>query len=425
MKNKFNIFLIAFCLWFGFFAGNYVIFGVGFYPPLFLSILGYLIYLKKMVIPRYAMVFFSIALSYILLFLMSHLYNGFSIEIFAIEFRYILKAFFIPIGVSLLSMHLFKKYSIKNEQISLIVFIIIFLQAILAVFQLTNISFREWFFSFLTLAEGWQYFVRIGHFRTIGLAGLSIYDTSIAYSLLFGLTVYLYKLQGYNYNFQWIVGWSAFFLLIILSGRTGLILFLLLTIFILINNLKKYSLLNFTIVSFVLFCLLIYFIDYEYLSIFINFAFELFTNDSGRIESASTNDLLKNHLFLPLNVNPFFGDAIWAQPSLAKELNYIYKTDSGYILSFISMGIFGLLVSFFMTYIIFKGYKIAYFGHFKNTHINTIFKIIVFLFIIGIILKGPIFFSDKFMPVLIFVFMVQHYIKGISKIEKININSNL
>lgn len=109
--------------------------------------------------------------------------------------------------------------------------------------------------------------------------------------------------------------------------------------------------------------------------------------------------------------------------AIANTFGYQYSTDSGYILSFISMGILVFLMSVYMTYIVFKGY--SYFIHFKNGFLSLFFKAIIFFLIIGIILKGPIFFSDKFMPVLIFVFMVQHYLKGISKIEKFNTNSNL
>lgn len=116
---------------------------------------------------------------------------------------------------------------------------------------------------------------------------------------------------------------------------------------------------------------------------------------------------------------------MWAQPSIANTFGYQYSTDSGYILSFISMGILGFLMSVYMTYIVFKGYSYSYFIHFKNGYLSLFFKAIIFFLIIGVILKGPIFFSDKFMSVLIFIFMVQHYLKGISRIEKFNINSNI
>jgi hypothetical protein len=425
MQKQFRIFLIAIVLWLGLFSGNYTVVNTGIYPPLFISMLGYIVAFKKMLLPKYAMFFIVVAFIYICLFLISNLYNGFELDLFLIEFRYVLKALLIPVGVSLVALFIFRKYYFDSYKISQIVFWIIFFQATLAVLQLSHSAFREWFFSFLQLAEGWQHFVNIGHFRTIGLAGLSIYDTSLAYSLLFGLTTYLYKKSGYINNIQWVLTFVIFFLLTILSGRTGLILILLLTFYILINRSNIITLFNFLILGSISFGLLTYYINFDELLIFINFAFEFFNSDSGKLESASTNDLLENHLFLPFNVNPIFGDAMWAQPSISNTYRYEYSTDSGYILSFISLGITGFLMSLYMTYIVFKGYSYSYFVHFKNSYSSLFFKIIMFFLVIGMILKGPIFFSDKFMPVLIFVFMIHHYLKGVPTIEKFNTNSNI
>jgi hypothetical protein len=422
MQKQFKIWLIAIVLWLGLFSGNYIVVNTAIYPPLFIAMLGYIVAFKKMLLPKYAIVFILVAFIYICLFLISNLYNGFELALFLIEFRYVLKALFIPVGVSLFALFMFKKYYFDSYKISQIVFWIIFFQGSLAILQLSNSVFRDWFFSFLQLAEGWQYFVNIGHFRTIGLAGLSIYDTSLAYSLLFGLTTYLYKKSGYINNIKWVFTFFIFMLLAVLSGRTGLIVLLLLTFYLLVNKASIFTLLNFFIIGSVGFYLLTYCISLNDILVFLNFAFEFFNNN---FESASTNDLLENHLFLPFNVNPIFGDAMWAQPSIANTFGYQYSTDSGYILSFISMGILGFLMSVYMTYIVFKGYSYSYFIHFKNGFLSLFFKAIIFFLIIGIILKGPIFFSDKFMPVLIFVFMVQHYLKGISRIEKFDTNSNI
>lgn len=260
MQKQFRIFLIAIVLWLGLFSGNYIVVNTGIYPPLFISILGYIVAFKKMLLPKYAMFFIVLAFVYICLFLISNLYNGFEPDLFLIEFRYVLKALLIPVGVSLVALFIFRKYHFYSYEISQIVFWIVFFQATLAVLQLSNSAFREWFFSFLQLAEGWQHFVNIGHFRTIGLAGLSIYDTSLAYSLLFGLTTYLYKKSGYINNIQWIFTLFIFMLLTVLSGRTGLIVFLLLTFYLLMNKTSIFTLLNFFIMGSVGFGLLTYYI---------------------------------------------------------------------------------------------------------------------------------------------------------------------
>lgn len=424
MQKKLSILTIAIVLWLGLFSGNYIVLNTAIYPPLFISMLGYIIAFKKMILPKYAIFFIVVAIIYTCLFLISNLYNGFEPYLFLIEFRYVLKALIIPVGVSLLSLFSFRKYHFDGYKISQIVFLIIFFQATLALIQLSSDAFREWFFLFVNLEKKWRYFVDIGHFRTIGLAGLSIYDTSLAYSLLFGLTIHLYKKSGYLNNLQWTFTLFIATLMVILSGRTGTVILLLLVFYLLINKHGVFTFVNFFIVGSIFFGLVVYYIiSLDKTLVILNFAFEFFNND--KFETESTNDLLENHLFIPLNVNPFFGDAIWAQPSIANTFGYQYSTDSGYILSFISMGIVGFLMSIYITYIVFKGYYYAYLVHFKNNYLSLFFKAILFFLVIGIILKGPIFFSDKFMPVLIFVFMVQHYLRGTSKIEKFDINSSV
>ena len=52
MQKQFRIFLIAIVLWLGLFSGNYIVVNTGIYPPLFISILGYIVAFKKMHLPR-------------------------------------------------------------------------------------------------------------------------------------------------------------------------------------------------------------------------------------------------------------------------------------------------------------------------------------------------------------------------------------
>jgi len=416
-NNK--LIIIALIIWFGCFSGNYIIMGVGIYPPLFLSIFGYILIIKNKKLPKYSLFFLNISWIYILLFSISYLYNQEYFNVFIIEIRYVVKAILIPLGTSLLLLHLFKKYNIQKNEIAFSVIIAISLQFILILLQLTNDSFREWFFSYLSLSDGWMHFVKIGHFRTVGLSGLSIYDTALAYTLLFGLTIYLTD-NKYNSLMIWTFGTAMFFIIILLSGRSGLTIFLVLLIFILLNinnKLKIYS--SLFLVTIITFFIISVYVDYEKIELFFRFAFELFTNDSNSFESASTNDFLENHLFIPWDVNPYFGDGVIAQPSISIDIGYQYSTDSGYLLSFISLGIIGLLLSLIMTYKVINAYFISYFYHFKTTILNVFFKTFISILIILIFFKGIIFFSDKFMPVVILIFMVNHYLSNRRFVSKI------
>lgn len=406
-----KIFTVAIIIWFGCFSGTYIFFGLSIYPPLFMSLLGYLyIVLIYKKLPKYALFFLFIGFLYILLFLMSYLYHQEYIEMLTIEFRYILKAFFIPLGVSFFLLGFFKKYHLQKNEIAKSIVLVIILQAILVLFQLLDDTFRECFFSYLSLSGGWMNLVKMGHFRTVGLSGLSIYDTAIAYSLLFGITIYLINDKTKKYLVIWTFSFIVFFILILLSGRSGLVLFVNLTALILLNVNNKKSLYLLLLISVTIFSFTIgTYVDYEVLELFFRFAFEFFSNSNGSFESASTNDFLENHLLIPWNVNPIIGDGIWAQPSISRSIGYEYMTDSGYILSFISIGVTGVLLALIMTYKIISAYELVYFKQFKKNIINLILKVIISVLLFMIILKGPLFFSDKFMPVMIIVFMIHYY----------------
>ncbi|WP_187992542.1 hypothetical protein [Vibrio harveyi] len=410
MSSNSHILIIAIAIWFGCFSGSYYFGGINIYPPLILSFFGYLyvfFLLKK--IPQYA-VFFIAALSfYIFMFTLSYLFNFSYDHVYVLELRYILKAFLIPLGVSFFILALLSRWNIVPSQISSAIVLVGVLQLSLAILQLAVPSFRQSFFSMIQLAPSWNYFVEIGHFRTIGLAGLSIYDTSIAYSLLFGMTLFLLR---ENKVILWVIGAVSFFILMLLSGRTGLIIYLCLMTLILVKTdvkFKLYLILAITIMLALVIASM--YVEKKELELFFSFAFEFFNSSNGSYESDSTNDLIENHLFIPWNTNIFIGDHVWAQPSVSKEIGYSYSTDSGYILSYISMGIAGLISAIVLTIKVIDGYIVGYSDLFKKDYISIFYFFALCFLVFFIFLKGPIFFSDKFMPVLMIVFMTEYYRK--------------
>lgn len=407
-----NHFFFAFIVWFGLFSGTYNISGFGFYPPLLMSLFGYFYYIFiKQKIPKYVVPLLLLFFFLFLLFITTTVVNDTFDEIFFIEFRYIIKSLFIPIGFSLAALQYIKKNNFNSIDISKTIVLVGIYQFSLVVIQLLNYEFRQWFFSLITLSKNWKFMAEMGHFRAVGLAGLSIYDTSIAYSLLFSCTISLIGKHTESNNIRlWTLGLVLYLVLIFLSGRTGLIIFSVIIFFILHNTYNKSKVYFYIfIILFIATIIVINLIDIEYLLGLFDFAFEFFNNKGGNFESESTNDFLENHLYIPWNTNFLIGDGFWAQPSVSNKYNYEYSTDSGFILLFISSGLFGLLFSIYITYRLIKLYFNSYIYQYNYNLINLIVKISLAILIILVVLKGPIYFSERFMSVMIFNIMIYNY----------------
>jgi hypothetical protein len=124
----------------------------------------------------------------------------------------------------------------------------------------------------------------------------------------------------------------------------------------------------------------------------------------------STNDLFENHLFVPVLGNYFFGEGVWP----LAEPNYRYFSDSGFVLSYIYLGVIGVVLSVVMLFVFLK----IYYNTFSisiNGSINRVVLItLLFFFIFFFILKAPLFFSEKFMSSLIVTNIVYEYFEKVS-----------
>jgi len=119
-------------------------------------------------------------------------------------------------------------------------------------------------------------------------------------------------------------------------------------------------------------------------------------------ETASTNDLMANHLFLPLDVG-LFGEFFWAQPSISDQLGYRYRTDSGFVLAFIAMGLpFLMLVIWFGNWFVLLIWKLL-----SLMWCRPFIKMLGYggsaILVFGFLVKGPIYFSERIVPVLILI----------------------
>ncbi|EJD6393827.1 hypothetical protein ACI8BE_017880 [Proteus mirabilis] len=240
-------------------------------------------------------------------------------------------------------------YAIKNLNqkeifftlLSFIIFIFI-----LSTIQLTNENFKIWYINQTAIDGYWYEWAQTSN-RAIGLKAISIWDTSISYSLLtfIGFSIYFYNRKEIS-SYWFYLFFSLIFLLVIISGRTGLLLLMLFMTFLSIRY-KKYGFL----ILFITFIsmtssILIYLLSSDMLTRITSFAFELFLNlGSGNIETNSTNDLLENHLFLPTINNIFFGDNIFIGDGDEVISKIGRSSDSAFVINYVAYGVFGLIVT--------------------------------------------------------------------------------
>ncbi|EPL8096500.1 hypothetical protein PN925_004281, partial [Morganella morganii] len=121
------------------------------------------------------------------------------------------------LGFYYISQDMIKKSSKYDILIGTLIFLLLNLGFNLI--QLTNSDFRIWFINITALDGHWLDFASHS-LRGIGLQGLSIWDTSISYALLFFISIFLLK---DNKIVLFIICFIPTLLLTILAGRTGLI----------------------------------------------------------------------------------------------------------------------------------------------------------------------------------------------------------
>lgn len=189
----------------------------------------------------------------------------------------------------------------------------------------------------------------------LGAAPLSVFNALI---LITGLYAYLGKENKHSLISTIFISAGTIIMIvsIIFSGRSGfVVLFIFIAMYAAISfsKIKKQTIrLELARFFFIITCILIFSFFYFDFYIFdgvIRFAFELIINyiETGKISSASTDDLFANMYFLPeSSFHILFGDGNFGR---SNEFDYIHS-DSGYILTIFGSGFLGLIVyySFFI-----------------------------------------------------------------------------
>lgn len=394
---------------FSLFSGSYVLGGVKLYPPLFLAILGFShsIFLGK--IPPIMAREFIWWHIFSMMFIVSY-FLGQNDESFFVLSRYIIKAIIIPLGCCLLVKVVSSKITNRSnaESIKQAVFFALLIQLLITLLQLSFPSFRGYFNSVIELTGEWKTLSDAGHFRATGLSGLSIYDMSISYGIIYLLFLPWCLSEKLWLNFKFLFVTLIVIILTLIAGRSGFLFVLFILIYSLVISSKwVFYLVNILICLLVCVVILISLIGVEQLYFFSQFVFEPVYNylDSGKFESASTNELMDSYLFIPWDVPPLTGMGVWAQPSIASIQNFKYMTDSGFILSYIAFGFFGIL--FFIAYSIRFTIKCVNGVEKSGFFMGILFFVVFLMLVFSFFLKGPVFLSERVMAAY-FLLLLHH-----------------
>lgn len=394
-------FLLNIVVTFSLFSGSYILAGVKIYPPLFFALMGFLQALLGRKIPKLIINEIRWWAVFLLLVLVGYFFSQNNDYIYVLM-RYVVKAILIPFGCCLIIRNLAIDISNRNNDycntIRNAVFFALVVQLLVTILQMGLPSFRSFFDSIIELTDEWKMLADMGHFRATGLAGLSIYDTSIAYGLLLFLFLPWCESRKIRINYKFLILATVIVILSLIAGRSGFILvFTILSFAFICYQRKLFYFLNVITLTILGVIFAVAIMGTEQFGVFTHFVFEPIYNfiDTGSFQTASTNELIDSYLFIPWNVPPLTGFGFWAQPSLSEPYQFMYKTDSGILLSFIAFGTAGLIYIISYTIHFVKAYLslIDTNSNFSKSYLYILFTMLIFSFI----LKGPIFFSEKIM----------------------------
>lgn len=394
-----NTLFINLVVTFSLFSGGYIVGGVKVYPPLGFAVLGYCLTLSSGKLPVVIYRELKWWGGGVLLMLSCYFFGQSSDYLFILS-RYLFKAVAIPLGCCLLIRKIALRYGPHeySKRIINAVYFALFFQLIITALQLSLPTFHSAFNRFIELTDEWKTLADMGHFRATGLSGLSIYDTSIAYGLLYLLFLPWCVSEKYWLNYKFLLITVIIIMLSLISGRSGFILVTIVCFFFIIFSSRKiFYLVNLSCAITVVIFIVIAIVGYKQFYIFSQFVFEPIFNffDKGTFETASTNELMDSYLFIPWDVNPFTGMGVWAQPSISISDKLEYATDSGIILNYIAFGMLGLI--FIVSYTVHFWLQYANNIQMNKPLTRSLFCVFLGVLIFSFILKGPIFFSEKIM----------------------------
>ncbi len=283
--------------------------------------------------------------------------------------------------------------------------VMIFLAGVLllSLFQMMNDSFRMWYLD-LTATDGYWYEWAQKSNRAIGLKAMSIWDTSVSYALLIFLVFAVFFQGRTTRSKSWLYLFiGLLFLLVIISGRTGL--FFLIAFFILLSIFnRQYGLLvNFAILAITGIIMVLTFTDSELIVRVISFAFELIVNVfQGRVETNSTDDLINNHLFIPHISNILFGDNFFIGDGDEVTSQIGRSSDSAFVINYVAYGLLGVCITSILAVITGRIF-FDYFSLDKKNYFYYFVLLICLLLSFGLYLKILIYVSATILKAMIFM----------------------
>ncbi len=386
---------------FSLFSGSYILGGVKFYPPLLFALLG----IGQSILGRKMPAIIVTEIKWWAFFLVLMLvcfFIGQNNDYLFVLFRYLSKAILIPFGCCLLIRNIAQDITRTRGDFHTVirqsVAFALYFQFTIVILQLSLPPFREAFNAIIELTDEWKALADVGHFRATGLAGLSIYDTSIAYGILYLFFLPWCTSYKFTVNFKFLLITLIITVLSLIAGRSGFILVLTIFIFFFLYCHRKifYSV---NLAAFITLAIMavIAVMGIDQFTRFLQFVFEPIYNymDTGSFETASTNELIDSYLFIPWEVPPLTGFGFWAQPSLSEPHHFIYKTDSGILLNYIAFGITGLIFVLGYTWHFIKNHVV--YTKINSSALKVLFGISMAGLIVSFALKGPIYFSEKIM----------------------------
>ncbi|NKG29775.1 hypothetical protein FVB43_06930 [Erwinia rhapontici] len=303
-------------------------------------------------------------------------------------------------------------YRLTPKQIFFSVLTFMLFLVVFSLLQLGSSDFRMWFLERTAIDGYWLEWAKQSN-RAIGLKAMSIWDTSVAYSIFIFICFGVVKTNKKNIsNLSIYVFIAITFLLVGLSGRTGL-LFLCSFVFLLcVLYEKKSLLLFFALTLFLMILMIITLSGSEVIIRVVDFALELFVNViNGNFHTNSTDDLINNHLFIPninniaFGENTFIGDGEEVQSEISRS------SDSSFVINFVAYGMFGVVCTTLLMLINTR----VFFDFFMLTKKNKFYYVtllVCFLLCFGLYIKALVYISATLLKAMIFVSVVINRFKS-------------
>ncbi|UCQ53250.1 hypothetical protein DCF75_10860 [Edwardsiella tarda] len=323
-----------------------------------------------------------------------------------IQFKRIIQIFMSCLFLAAIVNYVTLRMTPRRIFFSTLIFLVFLL--IFTLIQLVDDSFRLWYLN-LTAIDGYWYEWAQKSNRAIGLKAMAIWDTSIAYSILIFIAFSSYHLSYGKISSFWLFIYiSILFILIILSGRTGLI-FLICFFTLLSIKYKKYSfLVIFSVISIIGIVCIVNLFNSSLVSHVIDFAFELIINIfHGKLETNSTDDLLNNHLFIPHVNDVIFGDNIFIGDGDEIKSRIGRSSDSAFVINYVAYGFVGVFITSILAFLSGK----MFFSYFSLKNKNSFYYMVAILCMLlsfGLYLKILVYVSATLLNTMIFVTICLH-----------------